>query len=89
MAVKFQEDWSNLTCLCTSDKMSTVVRIDRIRDGYGLFQITFEGGQLPEQLSGRYSTLAAAKGAFLSYEASRTETEAVKRKYFKEVLEKR
>ena len=89
MAVKFQEDWSNLTCLCTSDKMSTTIRIDRLKDGYGFFQITFEKGQVPDQLSGRYSTLAAAKKAVVSYEAGRGETEQVKRKHFVEEREKR
>lgn len=89
MAVKFQEDWSNLTCICTSDKMSNTAKIDRIKDGFGFFQITFEKGKVPDQLSGRYSTLASAKKAFIAYEAGRGESEAVKRKYFVEEREKR
>jgi hypothetical protein len=87
MAVKFEEDWRNMVCVCSSDKMSVAARIDRIKDGYGFFQITFEKGQVPEQLSGRYSTLAAAKKAFISYEANRKESEGKKREYFREQRE--
>lgn len=89
MAVKFEEDLANLTCVMESDKMSVKAKVDKAPGGYGFFRILFEKGQVPQELSGNYTSVQSARKAFVSYEAGMKETQAAKNERLAELREQR
>ena len=59
--IEYDHDTANQHCVCKSDKLLTTVHIEKELGGYKFFLIRYEKGQLPKELSGRYTTIAAAQ----------------------------
>lgn len=89
MAVKYTEDLSNLTCEMESDKMTAKVNVVKAPGGYGFFKLQLSKGNLPEELTGVYTSLMSARKAFMSYEAGMKETPAAKGERLAELREQR
>lgn len=89
MAAEFIEDPAKQTCVVKSDKMVTDIRIQKDRSGYIFFEVTLEKGQVPEALSGKYSSMAKAKAAVAHYLDNKEETKAARRENFAKEREER
>jgi hypothetical protein len=59
--IEYDHDTANQHCVCKSDKLLTTVHIEKEVGGYRFFYIRYEKGQVPNQLSGRYTTISAAQ----------------------------
>ena len=89
MAVEFIENAANQTCVVKSDKMVTDIHIRKDRSGYIFFEILLEKGQVPEALSGKFSSMAKAKEAVAHYLNNKEETTAARRENFAKEREER
>lgn len=76
-------------CYITSDKMTSKVTIKKSSDGYIFFDIKFDKGAVPSELSGKYTSMATAKKAVLSFLNNRKETESARRENFAKEREER
>lgn len=57
----YDHDTANQYCVCKSDKLLTEVYIEKEIGGYKFFQIRYEKGKVPHELSGRYTSIQAAQ----------------------------
>lgn len=87
--VEFIEDTANQRCVCKSDKFVSDIIIQKQMGGYIFFEITITKGQIPVELSGKYSSLKEAKKAVAKYLRNKKDTVAARRKKFGEDFEKR
>lgn len=89
MAVEFIEDTVNQRCVVKSDKMVKDIIIQKDRSGFIFFEVKFEAGQVPQELSGKYSSMLRAKEAVASYLNNMKETLAARRENFAKEREER
>jgi hypothetical protein len=76
-------------CYITSEKMTTKITIKKSSDGFIFFDVKFDKGPVPYELSGKYSSMPKAKEAVLSYLNNRKETESARRENFAKEREER
>jgi hypothetical protein len=76
-------------CHITSEKMSAKITIKKASDGFIFFDVKFDRGAVPNELSGKYSSMAKAKEAVLSFLNNRKETESARRENFAKEREER
>ena len=89
MAVEFIEDTVKQTCVVKSDKMVSDIHIVKDRSGFIFFEVLVEKGQVPEALSGKYSSMLKAKEAVATYLNNKEETKAARRENFAKEREER
>jgi hypothetical protein len=77
--IDIETDTVNQYCVIRSDKMLSEVYVEKEESGYAFFRIRFEKGSVPEELSGRYTSLEKGKQAVENYIWSRKKTKAVLR----------
>lgn len=87
--LEFIEDTDNRRCVCKSDKFVSDILIQKANDGYIFFTVSFEKGSTPSDLSGRYTSMQAAKKAVSRYVSNSKETKAARTAYFNEKREER
>ena len=66
--VVFEEDTVNQVCVCTLDKLKEPLTIRKARDGFIFFEIVTAKGKLASELSGKFSSIPAAKKAIEAYD---------------------
>lgn len=87
--VEFTEDTVNQRCVCKSDKLMTDIIIEKSQDGFIFFEVKFDKGLIPAELSGKYSSIRSAKKAVESYLLNKKETKAARRENFAKAREER
>lgn len=87
--VKFEEDTVNQRCVCKSDKLVSNILIEKSQDGFIFFEVKFEKGLIPAELSGKYSSIHKAKKAVESYLHNKKESTAARRENFSKAREER
>lgn len=87
--VEFHEDTVNQRCVCKSDKLVSNIIIEKSQDGFIFFEIKFEKGLIPAELSGKYSSIPNAKKAVENYLRNKKETNAARREYFNKARQER
>ena len=87
--VEFIEDTANQRCVCKSDKLVSDLIIEKSLGGFIFFEIKITNGKIPNELSGKYSSLNEAKKAVAKYLRKKKDTVAARRKKFGEDFEKR
>ncbi len=87
--VKFEEDTVNQRCVCKSDKLVSNILIEKSQDGFIFFEVKFEKGVVPAELSGKYSSIKQAKKSVEKYLNSKKETTAARRENFSKAREER
>lgn len=87
--VKFEEDTVNQRCVCKSDKLVSNIIIEKSQDGFIFFEVKFEKGLIPAELSGKYSSIPSAKKAVESYLRNKKESKAARRENFSKAREER
>ena len=87
--MEFIEDPATQTCVCKSEKMVSPLTIRKSLGGYIFFEVTTEKGSLPEELKGKYSSMAKAKVAVDKYFRTKKETVAARRENFHQEREER
>ena len=87
--IEFIDDRFEQKSVCKSDKMTTDIIIQKAQDGFIFFEIKFERGSVPSELSGRYSNIRNAKKAVTKYLAKKKETKAARRENFNAEREER
>lgn len=89
MAVEFHVDYDKLTAECVSDKLILPYYITKDIGGFAFFRFRVGKGDVPKELSGRYSSLQTAMNAFEQYETKIQKSKSLKRQEFAEAREKR
>lgn len=89
MAVEFIEDTVNQRCIVKSEKMVSNIIIQKDRSGFIFFEVKFETGVVPQELSGKYSSMLKAKEAVALYINNSKETLAARRENFAKEREER
>lgn len=87
--LEFIDDTANQRCVCKSDKMATNLIIEKELGGFIFFIVKVEVGTVPNQLNGRYSSIAEAKKAVTKYLHNKRETQAVRRENFSKERQQR
>ncbi len=87
--VEFIDDNRNQRSVGKSDKMVSDIIIEKSQDGFIFFEVKFEKGAVPSELSGKYSNIKSAKKAVEKYLNSKKETKAARREYFNKAREER
>lgn len=87
--VEFFHDTDNQRCECKTDKLTTTIHIEKELGGYRFFVIRFEKGNVPAELSGRYSSMVSAQKAVEKYLRNKKESVSARRKSFGDDYEKR
>lgn len=89
MVVEFIEDTVNQRCVCKSDKLVSDIIIEKSQDGFIFFEVKMTKGQVPTELSGKYSSIRSAKKAVESYLQNKKESVAARRENFAKEREER
>jgi hypothetical protein len=87
--VEFIEDTVNQRCVCKSDKLVSDIIIEKSQDGFIFFEVKFEKGQVPAELSGKYSSIRSAMKAVEGYLLKKKESVAARRENFAKEREER
>ena len=87
--VEFTHDTQNQRCVCKSDKLTTSITIEKELGGYSFFIIKFEKGVVPQELSGRYTSIQKAQAGVEKYLRNKPQSVSARRKEFGEDYEKR
>lgn len=87
--VEFNEDTVNQRCVCKSDKLVSNIIIEKSQDGFIFFEVKFEKGLTPAELSGRYSSIHSAKKAVENYLRHKKESTAARRESLSKAREER
>jgi|TARA_B110000259_G_scaffold186839_1_gene239097 hypothetical protein len=87
--VHFEEDTANQRCVCKSDKFVSDIIIEKSIGGYRFFEIKFTKGVMPNELSGKYSSMKMAKIAVETYVRKKKKTKGARREYFSKAREER
>jgi len=77
--VEFEENYREQTCACTLDRQSSKLLIEKEPGGHIFFRVKTEKGILPQQLSGRYTSMAKAKEAIELFDLSTKQTSSARR----------
>lgn len=84
--IEYEHDTVNQVCVCRTDKMLTEIYIEKCKGGNILFEFRFEKGNVPHDLSGKYTTVQTAQRALERYLSNKPVS---KRKRVKEYGDKR
>lgn len=87
--VQFEEDTSNQRCICKSDKLVTDIIIEKSIGGFKFFEIKVTKGSVPQALTGKFTSIRAAKKAVEDYLRKKEDTPAARREYFAKAREER
>lgn len=87
--VEFIDDNRNQRSVCKSDKLVSDIIIQKSEDGFIFFEVKMTKGSVPEELSGRYSSLKTAKKAVVNYLHNKKESKAARRENFAKEREER
>ncbi len=87
--VEYIDDNRNQRSVGKSDKMVSNIIIEKSQDGYIFFEVKFEKGVVPAELSGKYSSIKQAKKSVEKYLNSKKETTAARREYFNKARQER
>lgn len=79
----------NQTCVLKSDKMNSEILIQKKPNDHHFFEIKFTSGSVPDELSGRYSSIPAGIKAVEQYLNNKRPTAAVRRDKVTEERKKR
>jgi hypothetical protein len=77
--IDIETDTVNQRCVIKSDKMMSEIYVEKENSGYIFFIIKFEKGKVPQELSGRYSSLEKGKQAVESYLRDKAKTKSLQR----------
>jgi len=77
--IDIETDTVNQHCVIKSDKMMSEIYVEKENSGYIFFIIKFEKGKVPQELSGRYSSLEKGKQAVESYLRDKVKTKSLQR----------
>jgi hypothetical protein len=77
--IDIETDTVNQRCVIKSDKMMSEIYVEKENSGYIFFIIKFEKGKVPQELSGRYSSLEKGKQAVESYLRDKVKTKSLQR----------
>ena len=77
--IEIETDTVNQHCVIKSDKMLSDIYVEKEEGGYIFFKVKFEKGKVPEELSGRYSSLEKGKQAVENYLRAKVKTKALQR----------
>jgi hypothetical protein len=77
--IDIETDTVNQHCTIKSDKMLSDIYVEKEDSGYSFFKIKFEKGKVPDELSGRYSSLQKGKEAVEHYLRNKVKTKTVQR----------
>lgn len=86
--IDIETDTVNQYCVIKSDKMLTNIIVEKEFAGTSFFVIRFEKGTVPEELSGKYSSLEKGKQAVESYLRNKPKSKAVQRNEYADKREK-
>lgn len=86
--IDIETDTVNQRCVIKSDKMLTDIIVEKEVGGFIFFKVKFEKGSVPEELSGRYSTLEKGKQAVETYLRNKPKSKAVQRNEYADKREK-
>lgn len=86
--IDIETDTVNQHCTIKSDKMVSEIYVEKESGGYIFFKVRFEKGIVPEELSGRYSSLQKGKEAVETYLRNRVKTKTVQRNEYADQREK-
>lgn len=87
--LEFTHDTENQRCVCKTDKLTTNIIIEKEVGGYRFFVIKFEKGPIPQELSGRYTSIPKAQAGVEKYLRNKPQSVSARRKEFGEDYEKR
>lgn len=87
--VEFIEDTANQHCICKTDKLKCNIIIEKEIGGFRFFIIKVDAGQVPKELSGRYSSMPEAKKAVGNYLRNKKESKTVRRDNFAKKFDER
>ena len=88
--VVFEEDTVNQVCVCKLDKLKEPLTIRKSKDGFIFFEIVTSKGKLASELSGKFSSIPAAKKAVEAYDRNKVyDSKAVRSEKFTEERLKR
>lgn len=79
----------HLATIVNPDKTKTVFKVVKQPGGFIFYEVEVSKGIVPQELSGRYSSLDEGIKAVSRYIELKPKTNAVKRQYFKDAREKR
>lgn len=83
--VTIEEFSDNQRAVCTTDKRVEPLIIEKDLSGFVFFRFTSTKATVPEELSGRYSSMEKAIRAFKVWEHDASSTVAAKRKQYSEL----
>lgn len=86
--IDIETDTVNQRCVIKSDKMLTDIIVEKEVGGFIFFKVKFEKGSVPDELSGRYSTLEKGKQAVETYLRNKPKSKAVQRNEYADKREK-
>lgn len=86
--IDIETDTVNQRCVIKSDKMLTDIIVEKEVGGFIFFKVKFEKGSVPDDLSGRYSTLEKGKQAVETYLRNKPKSKAVQRNEYADKREK-
>jgi len=86
--IDIETDTVNQRCVIKSDKMLTDIIVEKEVGGFIFFKVKFEKGSVPEELSGKYSTLEKGKQAVENYLRNKPKSKAVQRNEYADKREK-
>ena len=65
--IEYDYNTANQNCVCKSEKLLTEVYIEKELGGYKFFKLRYGKGLVPQELSGRYTSVKAAQKALENY----------------------
>ena len=65
--VEYEEFPEKQLCICTTPKLKTKVYIQKCLGGNIFFEFKFEKGKIPQELSGRYTSIKKAQIGLEAY----------------------
>lgn len=87
--IEFDHDTQNQRCVCKTDKLTTNIIIEKEVGGFRFFIIKFESGSVPQELSGRYTSILKAQSGVEKYLRNKPQSVSARRKEFGDDYEKR
>lgn len=86
--VEYEEYPEKQVCICTTEKLKTKVIIQKSVGGNIFFEFKFEKGKIPQELSGRYTSIKKAQIGLEKYLRKQPKSKTVLRDERAELREK-
>ena len=86
--IEYEHDTVNQVCVCRTDKMITEIYIEKCKGGNILFEFRFEKGNVPHDLSGKYTTVQTAQRALEKYLSNKPMSKHKRVKEYVDTIEK-